>query len=148
MQPNARIVPRLLIVYCKLLGTFDGDGSPQERRIMSDRWQRWRKAMRGDTALTPGLRRDSLCVESQTEGMFARQSNTSTPQNLGSAGDPPRCPPGERDFTSDGTQMSVRRRGQKWWLGVAAGKDANAFPIRDARRCDEDLACATAATVC
>src|SRR5262245_44903681 len=37
--------------------------------------------------------------------MIARQSDRSTPENLGSAGDPSSCPPGERDFTRDGHRM-------------------------------------------
>src|SRR5882724_12816397 len=41
----------------------------------------------------------------QTEEMVARQSDTSIPQNLVSAGYPSRCQPGDRDFTSDEKRM-------------------------------------------
>jgi hypothetical protein len=41
----------------------------------------------------------------QTEGMIARQSDTSKPQNIVSAGYPYRCQPGDRDVTSDEQRM-------------------------------------------
>jgi len=60
MLPIFRIVPRLLLVYLTLLGTIASGESPQEGRFMIDRWQRWRKAIRGDTPLIPGFWCDRL----------------------------------------------------------------------------------------
>jgi hypothetical protein len=37
MPPIARILPRLLLLYLKLLGVIAGDESPQEGRFMIDR---------------------------------------------------------------------------------------------------------------
>lgn len=85
-----------------------------------------KKAIRGDPALTHGLRRDRLCLERSDGGNGRRQSNTSTPQHLVSSGSPTRCQPGNRDFTSDQEGMDHQIRGRKWWPGIAAGERATA----------------------
>lgn len=63
MPPIFRILPRLLLLSLKLLGVIVSGESPQEDRFIIDLWQRWGKAIRGDTALTSGFRCDRLCVE-------------------------------------------------------------------------------------
>jgi hypothetical protein len=55
MPPIFRILPRLLLVYLKLLGFIASDGSPQEGRFMIDRWQRWQKSGEARYLLDPWL---------------------------------------------------------------------------------------------
>jgi len=43
MPPIFRIVPRLLLLYLKLLGTIASGESPQEGCFIIDRWQQWEK---------------------------------------------------------------------------------------------------------
>jgi hypothetical protein len=63
MPPMVRILPRLLLLYLKLLGFIASGEPPREGRFLIDRWQPWEKAMRGNPALTPGFWCDRLYVE-------------------------------------------------------------------------------------
>jgi hypothetical protein len=55
MAPIVRMLPRLLLLYLKHLGFIASDGSPQDDRFMSDRWQPWQKSDKGRHRLDPCL---------------------------------------------------------------------------------------------
>jgi hypothetical protein len=76
MPPIFRILPRLLLLYLKLLGVIASGESPQEGRFMIDLWQRWGKAIKGDTALTPGFWCDRLYVELSDKGSGRQKCQT------------------------------------------------------------------------
>ena len=76
MPPFVRIVPRLLLLYRKLLGVIASSEPALAGCFMIDCWQRWGKATSGDTVLTHGSRRDRLYVELSDKGTVARYAKT------------------------------------------------------------------------
>jgi hypothetical protein len=68
MPPIVRILPLYLLVYLKRLGVTAGGESQQEGHFMIVAGSDGEKAMRGNPALTHGVRRDRVCIERSDGG--------------------------------------------------------------------------------